>query len=364
MHPQQFQTSLLAWFDRYGRKDLPWQKNVTPYRVWVSEIMLQQTQVATVKAYFQRFIEKFPTLQALAQAPLDDVLQLWAGLGYYARARNLHRSAIKIVEMGGDFPTTFEDIIDLPGVGRSTAGAILSIACQQHYPILDGNVKRVLTRFHGISGWPGQSAVEKELWALSTAYTPKQRTADYTQAMMDLGATLCVRSRPQCLACPLITHCHAYQHKLTASLPTSRPKKHIPIKTVFFLVLSSCCGTLLYRRPATGIWGGLWSLPEFASVEDIQRWCYQKNMPISSLNRLQTQRHTFSHYHLDYSVIIAKCDNPNNNVMEEAGLVWYKASQFNELGLPAPIKRILQAQTHIGDCDDKNGEVPEIGSGS
>ncbi|MGR9114404.1 MAG: A/G-specific adenine glycosylase [Gammaproteobacteria bacterium] len=342
MEPALFQQKLLSWFDRYGRKDLPWQKQLTPYRVWVSEIMLQQTQVATVIPYYNKFIESFPTVEDLAEAPIDDVLHHWSGLGYYARARNLHKSARLIVEQG-IFPDNLDQLMKLPGIGQSTAGAILSIAFKKSHPILDGNVKRVLTRFQGISGWPGDNNVAKTLWAASAYYTPIERVSDYTQAMMDLGATLCTRSRPNCSACPLHSHCFARIENKTAELPTSKPVRKQPVKQVYFLYLTDRDNrTLLEQRPAAGIWGGLWSLPEFDSIESAQTWCLTHHINIVRQRSLAVQRHTFSHYHLDYTPLCIQTDNPKNFVMEARQTVWYKPEQIQSLALAAPIKRLLQ----------------------
>ncbi|PKM10775.1 MAG: A/G-specific adenine glycosylase [Gammaproteobacteria bacterium HGW-Gammaproteobacteria-3] len=342
MEARHFQQQLLAWFDRHGRKDLPWQNPVTPYRVWISEIMLQQTQVTTVIPYFNRFIERFPEVETLAQAPVDSVLQLWAGLGYYARARNLHKSARLIVEQGF-FPDSLEALMALPGIGRSTAGAILSIACRQSQPILDGNVKRVLARYKGLSGWPGESRVSKALWAASTDYTPEQRVADYTQAMMDLGATLCTRTQPKCPACPLASDCVARIEKKTTALPTPKPSRKQAVKQLYFLCLTDReRRTLLELRPATGIWGGLWSLPEFDSIEAIHNWCLSRHIDIKSQTCLPSRRHSFSHFHLDYTPLCINTDNPINFVMEGSRAVWYKPEQIETLALAAPIKRLLQ----------------------
>ena len=237
---------LLAWFDRSGRKHLPWQRDRTPYRVWVSEIMLQQTQVATVIAYYERFVQRFPDVQALASAPIDEVLHLWTGLGYYARARNLHRAAQTIVAgLNGEFPSTLEAMQSLPGVGRSTAGAILALARSQRHPILDGNVKRVLTRYFGIDGFPGEPKIERELWRLADECTPAERVADYTQAIMDLGATVCVRSRPLCAVCPLQERCVARIEHRQSSLPTPRPKKVRPQRVAYAVVAVDERGAVL-----------------------------------------------------------------------------------------------------------------------
>lgn len=343
MPPQQFQTQLLKWFDQHGRKDLPWQQDINPYRVWLSEVMLQQTQVISVIGYFNRFVGRFPTVQQLAAAELDEVLQHWAGLGYYARARNLHKTAQIVVANGGQFPASVAELMALPGIGRSTAGAILSIACGQSQPILDGNVKRVLARFHAVAGWPGDGKVAAKLWTISEQYTPQQRTGAYTQAMMDLGATLCTRSKPQCARCPVATGCQAFKQGLTGQLPAAKPRKANPVKTVLLLILQDAeQQILLEKRPPTGIWGGLWSLPEFDDLAQLQDWCARRGYQISSPDLLPSQRHSFSHYHLDYTPTLAKLQNPKNNVMEAERVVWYKTAQLSSLGLPAPIKRLLQ----------------------
>ncbi|UOA09902.1 A/G-specific adenine glycosylase [Methylobacter sp. S3L5C] len=345
MNPSDFQQHILAWFDQKGRKDLPWQKDISPYRVWLSETMLQQTQVSTVIPYFNAFIEQFPTLESLAQAPADEILHRWSGLGYYARARNLHKTAQLIAEQGY-FPDTLAELNALPGIGLSTAGAILSIAFQKSHPILDGNVKRVLARFKAVSGWPGTSLVNKELWAISTHLTPIDRVADYTQAMMDLGATVCTRSKPKCADCPLEKHCLARSTETVSLLPTRKPSKILPVKQLVFLLLSNNNKqTLLEKRPPTGIWGGLWSLPEFDSIESAHNWCLTNNRPVIDSETLATRRHTFSHYHLDYTPVLIQTDNLINFVMEANQTVWYNAKQINLLGLPAPIKLLLQQHT-------------------
>ena len=347
MNPSEFQHNVLAWFDQHGRKDLPWQQDISPYRVWLSETMLQQTQVATVIPYFNAFMEKFPDIASLANAPVDEVLHLWSGLGYYARARNLHKTAQLIVE-GGSFPDTLDELIELSGIGLSTAGAILSIAFKKSHPILDGNVKRVLTRFKAVSGWPGNSAVNKQLWAISAHFTPIDRVADYTQAMMDLGATICTRSKPACASCPLNSGCLARIADNVSAFPTPKPAKTLPVKQVTFLLLRDDSNRiLLEKRPPTGIWGGLWSLPEFDGIEAAHAWCLAKNIHIAGQQSLTTQRHTFSHYHLDYTPLLIETNNPINFVMEANQSVWYKAEQINDLGLAAPIKLLLQSHTGI-----------------
>ncbi|GAB4264621.1 MAG: A/G-specific adenine glycosylase [Methylomicrobium sp.] len=342
MTPHDFQSRLLAWFDRHGRKDLPWQNPTTPYRVWISEVMLQQTQVATVIPYFNAFVARFPDIDTLASAPIDDVLQHWAGLGYYARARNLHDSA-RIIAARGTFPDNFDELVDLPGIGRSTAGAILSIAFKKSHPILDGNVKRVLARFAGIEGWPGSTQTSKKLWDLSATYTPEQRPADYTQAIMDLGATVCTRSKPNCTICPVASACVAHIEGKTHRLPSTKPTRKQPIKQVYFLCAQDTeHRILLQQRPASGIWGGLWSFPEFESIESAKAWCTLRNLDTLAELTLERQRHTFSHYHLDYTPLYVLVDNPTNFVMEDNRELWYKPEQFLSLALAAPIKRLLQ----------------------
>lgn len=354
MLSEQFQQKLLAWFDIHGRKDLPWQQNINPYRVWLSEIMLQQTQVASVIAYFKRFVTRFPTVQTLAEAELDEVLQHWAGLGYYARARNLHKTAQIIAGNNGEFPQTVAELSALPGIGRSTAGAILSIACGQSQPILDGNVKRVLARFHGVHGWPGEVKVASLLWSISSEYTPQERCGDYTQAMMDLGATLCTRTKPRCASCPVVDGCQAYKLNLVNQLPEPKPRTTLPVKQLFFLVLQDSQNRiLLERRPPAGIWGGLWSLPEFTDYQQLQDWCLKQGYQLNAPNALPGQRHSFSHYHLDYIPLLATLQNPTNYVMEGDSAVWYKPADIHSLGLPAPIKRLLQ-QYYLEDCYDEN----------
>jgi A/G-specific adenine glycosylase len=347
MSPETFQTKLLAWFDQHGRKDLPWQQDINPYRVWLSEIMLQQTQVATVIPYFLAFTAKFPTVADLAAAPLDDVLGLWAGLGYYARARNLHKTA-QLVTVQGDFPNTLEGLMALPGIGRSTAGAILSIAFRQGHPILDGNVRRVLARFLAIAGTITDSTTNQKLWAGSSHFTPvghavPQRIVDYTQAMMDLGATVCTRNQPQCDICPLLSNCQAYLTGTVADFPTRKTTKPLPFKQTTLLLLEDKNGAiLLEKRPALGIWGGLWSLPEFANPTDLLDWCMTNQITVLKQVVLTTKRHTFSHYHLDYTPVYIQASLAAYGQVMETNLLWCNRQQLSSLGLPAPIKQLLQ----------------------
>ncbi len=341
MSPEQFLAALLSWFEKYGRKNLPWKKNITPYRIWVSEIMLQQTQVTTVIPYFEQFMEQFPTVKVLANAELDEVLHRWSGLGYYARARNLHKAASMINELG--FPETKNEWMALPGIGESTAGAILSIAFKQSHAILDGNVKRVLCRYMAVEGWPGESAVNKLLWEHSRHFTPENNAAEYTQAIMDLGATVCSRSKPNCAGCPVSETCKARQLGRVNDLPTPKPKKNVPVKKCVFLILKNDKNEIyLEKRVAAGIWGGLWSLPEFSDNQAIMEWCQIQNINFENLQTLCSRRHTFSHYHLDYSAIIINLQNPVNYIADAGKTIWYDKSVNNtKVGLPAPIKKLI-----------------------
>ncbi|MGS2724651.1 A/G-specific adenine glycosylase [Porticoccus sp. GXU_MW_L64] len=337
-----FAQRLLTWFDQHGRHDLPWQQNITPYRVWISEIMLQQTQVATVIPYYQRFMARFPDVHSLAAAPQDDVLHHWTGLGYYARARNLHKAAQQVVaEQGGEFPDTVEQLSELPGIGRSTAGAIRAIAFKKRAVILDGNVKRVLTRYRAIAGYPGTTTVANQLWQLADKLTPQKRVADYTQAIMDLGATLCTRSKPACLLCPMQSDCTAYAGGNPSQYPHRKAKKEKPVREVCLLILQNNAGDiLLEKRPSTGIWGGLWSLPECETTADIGSVCARYQCQPLDWEATEPQRHTFSHYHLDYTPIHVQV-TATPQVMEAQRQVWYNPATELTLGTAAPIARLL-----------------------
>ncbi len=341
MSPIAFQQNLLNWFDQSGRKDLPWQHPATAYRVWVSEIMLQQTQVVTVIPYFNKFIQQYPDIQALANAPLDEVLSLWAGLGYYARARNLHKTAV-IINQAKHFPDSLENLVALPGIGLSTAGAILSIAFNKSQAILDGNVRRVLARFQAIQGWTGSTEVNKQLWKISAQYTPKNRVADYTQAIMDLGATLCTRSKPKCTVCPLQSDCQALQLQRVHEFPTPKPRKKIPVKqSIFIIAINTDQQILLEKRAPTGIWGGLWSVPELADRTELDAWLLKKSIVVTKKQSLPIRRHTFSHYHLDYQPIVLNVENLNNIVLEGETALWYKHRHSKNIALPAPVKQLF-----------------------
>jgi A/G-specific adenine glycosylase len=338
-----FSQHVLTWFDQYGRKHLPWQQNRTAYRVWVSEIMLQQTQVATVIPYYERFMASFPTVHALANASQDDVLQHWAGLGYYARGRNLHTCAQTVVnEYNGKFPNTVDELVELSGIGRSTAGAIISLSSNQRAVILDGNVKRVLARFHGTEGWPGKTAVANTLWAHAETHTPETRCNDFNQAMMDLGATLCTRSKPSCERCPLQTHCVAYRDNKQTEFPHKKPSKKTPIKSTQWLVMrNEAQAILLEQRPQQGIWGGLWSFPEIPCDENSSSYCETHYGHIATTEAITPFRHTFSHYHLDIhaQLIALKSLHPciNDNLSQR----WFSPTEIADIGLPAPTKKLL-----------------------
>ncbi len=338
-----FATALLAWFDRHGRHDLPWQHPRDAYRVWLSEIMLQQTQVATVVSYFERFVAALPELRALAAAPEDRVLALWSGLGYYRRARFLHRAAQLCVERhGGELPRDFDALAALPGIGRSTAGAILAQAHGLRFPILDGNVKRVLARYHGIHGHPGESAVEKQLWQHADAHTPAARVADYTQAIMDLGATVCTRSKPRCEACPLADDCIARRDGLTAHLPSPKPTKTVPVRATVMLILRDARGrVLLQRRGPQGVWSGLWSLPEAADIDAAWRDA-QRYARIDDAQALAPFTHVFSHYKLRIEPLLFDGATAPHAIADNPELRWCDASELAALGLPAPVRKLLQ----------------------
>ena len=289
-----FAERLLAWYDAHGRRDLPWRGNQTPYRVWVSEIMLQQTQAATVRPYFARFVTRFPTLRALAHAERDEVLRLWGGLGYYARARNLHRAA-KLAQRG--LPDTLEGLCALPGIGRSTAGAILAIAFGHRAAILDGNAKRALARFHGIVGHPSQRHVEQALWRKADAHTPAERPGDYAQAIMDFGATLCRRRNPACSACPVAGRCVAFATGRQSELPAPRVRRLLPERRArAFLLIDRRGACLLERRPDAGVWGGLWSPPERPLETDVAAFSREWSIDVERALAAPPVRHTFTHY--------------------------------------------------------------------
>ncbi|MFT5452355.1 MAG: A/G-specific adenine glycosylase [Enterobacterales bacterium] len=341
--PKTFSQLVLTWFKQHGRKDLPWQHNPTPYRVWISEIMLQQTQVNTVIPYYLKFMETFPTLQALSSATNDQVMALWSGLGYYSRARNLHKTALELSNNNPSLPDSLDALVALPGIGRSTAGAILSLSMNKKAAILDGNVKRVLARHFQVSGWPGNSAVLKELWQLSEFLTPQKSVNQYNQAMMDLGATLCTRSKPSCSVCPLINSCLAYKHSNQADYPGKKKKKVLPIKHQnFYLLMNDANELLMEKRPATGIWGGLWTPPSSDIDLEIESYLSEQlNIEVSSTEMLPEFRHTFSHFHLQISPIKASFSKFNGT--NESGLRWDSIENWLDQGIPAAVRAMLNS---------------------
>ena len=339
-----FAQSVLGWYHEYGRKSLPWQRNKTAYRVWLSEIMLQQTQVATVIPYYQQFLKSFPSIQSLADASIDAVLQHWQGLGYYARARNLHRAAqIMRDEHAAQFPQDMEQVMALPGIGRSTAGAILTFACNQSWPILDGNVKRTLARCFQVGGWYGQSKTMSELWQIAGQLTPAEKTAEYNQAMMDLGAMVCLKTRPSCEVCPLSGFCTSYKHNTQARFPEKKPPKSKPQKQTLMLLHRYQNRVLLYRRPPVGIWGGLWSLPEVAGNEAIADWQTNYLAATQEPNEIKKNilKHQFTHFSLDISLAVIEMQRLPQQVADEENMVFVKLDQLPDYGLPTPVKRIL-----------------------
>ncbi len=344
-----FAPRLLNWFDKFGRKDLPWQQNVTPYRVWVSEIMLQQTQVTTVIPYFQRFMETFPTVTALADANQDSVLHRWTGLGYYARARNLHKAAWQIVtDFNGELPLTVDELTALPGIGRSTAGAIVAICNDKFAVILDGNVKRVLSRYFTIEGWPGQTSVANKLWQRAEQLTPNKRVAHYTQAIMDLGATLCTRSNPDCPACPFNSDCLAHQSDRIESHPGRKPKKTLLTKTTCMLVITNHDGEImLEKRPSHGLWGGLWSFPE-TNLADVDSRLADLPVIPHGKRPMKAFRHTFTHFHLEITPIHVQVTT-EDKMREQEKFCWYSLTHPPSIGLTRPVTRIIESlqETHV-----------------
>lgn len=364
-----FSDAILDWYQIYGRKSLPWQKTKTPYQVWLSEIMLQQTQVTTVIPYFERFIERFPDVSSLANAPLDDVLHLWTGLGYYARARNLHLAAQKIMqEHQGQLPHNLAKMMALPGVGRSTAGAILSLSLSQPHPILDGNVKRTLARYFAVEGWPGKKEIEQRLWLFAEQNTPIEKVQQYNQAMMDMGAMICTRHAPKCPHCPIKANCQANALNRQTDFPTKKPKKIRPEKTVNLLILQYKNLIWLEQRPLSGLWGGLWSLPEndvpFKSdfIEQKLGVFYikkikEKTNDVLTYELYKEFRHTFTHFHLDIMAYRVQLPikpnmqrislNSSNQHQSDSKIngCWYNLQKPATIGLASPINKLLQQLT-------------------
>ncbi|MCF2134947.1 A/G-specific adenine glycosylase [Mycetohabitans endofungorum] len=374
IEPADFAPRLIAWQHTHGRHDLPWQRSRDPYRVWLSEIMLQQTQVSTVIPYYSRFLARFPHVHALAAAAADDVMALWSGLGYYTRARNLHRCAQVVVQQyGGAFPQTVEQLAALPGIGRSTAAAIAAFSFGVRSPILDGNVKRVLARIFGIDGFPGDKRVETAMWALAESLLPTAGDASdkasgkasndaadsvrqrdgapvepivaYTQGLMDLGATLCVRGRPDCGRCPFAHACVANLTGRQRELPAARPKKPVPTRRTMMLVLRSADQVLLEKRPPLGIWGGLWSLPEAPDVDALAARAAQLGGAPVVLAPLAPLAHTFTHFRLEIEPRLAQLvDEPRAAVRDaQADTAWVRLDAIGDYGLPAPVRKLLDA---------------------
>lgn len=338
-----FAQRILTWFDAHGRKDLPWQLEKSAYSVWISEIMLQQTQVATVIPYYQRFMQRFPNVAALANAEQDEVLHHWTGLGYYARARNLHQAAKDIMNQhAGEFPKKLELVIALPGIGRSTASAILSLAEGQHHSILDGNVKRVLGRYAAIEGWPGNKVIETKMWQLADSLTPAKRTDDYNQAMMDMGATLCTRSSPACVKCPVVDDCEGFKSGKATNYPGKKAKKALPVRSTFMLIPFWQNSALVYKRPPAGIWGGLWGFYQIDSLDELEQQTRLLGLNDYSVKFLVPFRHTFSHFHLDIQPILLLLNNQEQrNTIHENQSLWYDLSNPPALGLAAPTQQLF-----------------------
>ena len=352
-----FARKVLDWYVKFGRKDLPWQQNKTLYGVWLSEVMLQQTQVATVIPYYERFIKTFPNITALAAASQDAVLHLWTGLGYYARARNLHKTAQIIHDhYHGQFPTQFEQVLSLPGIGRSTAGAILSSVLGLPYPILDGNVKRVLSRYFAVEGWSGEKKVEDSLWQLTAQVTPVGQIADFNQAMMDIGAMVCTRTTPKCTLCPLAQRCEANIRQKWADYPAKKPKKVLPVRQSYFLILSKQGKVWLQQRKNTGLWGGLYCFPQFESKAELMDFLH--SIGVEKYEEWISFRHTFSHFHLEIRPIYAELiplTAVNHDVVQKveeshaeeqsrllsAVKYWYDPKSPEEIGLAQPVKNLL-----------------------
>ncbi|WP_321815886.1 MULTISPECIES: A/G-specific adenine glycosylase [unclassified Paraburkholderia] len=343
-----FAPRLIAWQREHGRHDLPWQNTRDAYRIWLSEIMLQQTQVSTVIPYYGRFLDRFPTVEALANAPVDDVMALWAGLGYYTRARNLYRCAQVVAEQhGGQFPRTVEGLAELPGIGRSTAAAIASFAFGARETILDGNVKRVLARVFGVEGFPGEKRVENGMWTLAESLVPDAAATDadvssYTQGLMDLGATLCTRGKPDCERCPFADDCVAKTTNRQRQLPASRPKKAVPLRQTWMLVLMDGDSVMLEKRPPSGIWGGLWSLPEAADEAALAARAEGFGADVATVSPLAPLTHTFTHFKLDIEPRVAELGRKGGKlVAQEAETVWVPLPDIDAYGVPAPVRKLL-----------------------
>jgi A/G-specific adenine glycosylase len=342
MTPERLAGTLLPWFDAHGRHDLPWQAKPTPYRVWVSEVMLQQTQVDTVKPYFERFMTRFPDPATLAAAPADEVMRHWSGLGYYARARNLHGAAQEIVARhAGQLPGSLDALMALPGIGRSTAGAILALASGQPHPILDGNVKRVLARVFLVEDAPDSSTGLRRLWKLAEAATPTGRVAAYTQAIMDLGATVCTRAKPACTRCPLAFGCAAFAAARTDTIPAARRRAQRGARTAHFVFVLASGRVLLERRPPRGIWGGLWTPPEFPDRESASAYLATRFGAGTPSRRLPSVPHAFTHFDLLIEPWVVDL-GADVALAADGEARWHELAALEAVGLPAPVARLLE----------------------
>ncbi len=351
-HTEGFSRDLLAWFDIHGRRDLPWQQEPTPYRVWVSEIMLQQTQVTTVVPFYERFMKSFPSVANLAAAPVDDVLHHWSGLGYYARARNLHRAAKLVMDShAGRFPETIEDLLALPGIGRSTAGAVLALSGGQRHPILDGNVKRVLCRYFALDGWPGKARVTTRLWEIADTLTPASRIREYTQAIMDLGATVCRRTQPACGQCPIASRCRARETETQDIYPTARPKRERPVRSAtMVLALNGDDHVLLQRRDHDGLWGGLWSFPEVPQGSDTASWCSERlGCRVVDETIWPPVSHGFTHFKLVITPHIIRIGGDAPVIMDGDSWLWYNPGSPARIGLAAVVTRLIASLPDTAD---------------
>jgi A/G-specific adenine glycosylase len=337
-----FARRLIDWQKGQGRHDLPWQRTTDPWRIWLSEIMLQQTQVSTVLPYYARFLQAFPDIASMAAAPIDEVLRLWSGLGYYARARNLHRAAVRIVaDHGGAMPVRREAIESLPGIGRSTAAAIATFAFGAREAILDGNVKRVFSRHRMIEGDPASSAVLARLWAIAEAELPHEDLEAYTQGLMDLGATVCTRARPACERCPVSADCQAHQQGRTADFPTPRVRRAQPVRGIQMLIACRGDEVLLERRPDAGIWGGLWSLPELALGDDVAAAMRARfGLRVAAHRSLDRLRHTFTHFALDIDPVRIDVGDPGDRLPE--GSAWMDLAEALAAAIPTPVRQLLE----------------------
>ena len=341
-----FAQRLIHWQALHGRHGLPWQGSRDPYAVWLSEVMLQQTQVSSVIAYYQRFLGRFPDIAALAAAPQDDVLVHWSGLGYYSRARNLHRAAQMVVaQHGGVFPRKFEQIVALPGIGRSTAAAISAFAFGERQAILDGNVKRVLARYFAVSGYPGEGKVENLLWRHAEALLPERGIERYTQALMDLGATVCTRSRPDCERCPIKVCCVAYQQGGQATYPNPRPRRALPEKATTMLLFVHQGEVFLEKRPPTGIWGGLWGFPESDDLGDVEQYCLERyGFETGGFETLPVLKHVFTHFRLHITPRLLRVTAIRPRAQQRAG-VWLAIEDALGAAIPVPVRKLLESVT-------------------